>query len=572
MSKFQRSLQILFSFSFLISFLPNGFSSENQDLFKYEYIKPFLWGESTDGHPGYYDLSVQKDTMKLHPLGLGKYAFISLWYGERDNNPELMEIGRKYVDFLAKEYPHLEEHEASILYNYPFSNKELKAGEWHSGMANSIIALSFLQASILYDEPVYLDYAELAMRGVTNTLAEGGSALNLDKGKWFLEYAGKSVNHDNARFVLNGFLYQLLALKLYGNYTGDEYFISEYESGLLAYQQLYDQFHYASKDWTYYSLNPKSVEPPHYVIFDITLLDALYELTGELIFESESAFRRNVLKAHYDLEYTPLTKTQDIYLFSQLGAPNPYWVDIYRTTLRFNSKLDDKVMDLNNPREFHIPIEARCFRLDTLKSEEFSTVEVWAKYITDSVLLFESMVNEIRLASRPNIVTDYELSTKRLAEKEAHKRITILNPATDKGKGLNSGILSIELDQVFDGYADKYLGIVLNSQSSYKSLRIFLTNSMNERASRYYINTLEPGIDNLILISVVGLKHIDQLTNREFTTVELHFYNEPLKTDSPYSIEIKDIVYFPSNTNLYSYLKRSYKVDFKEKDNPGFLY
>ncbi|MCK5135402.1 MAG: hypothetical protein KAR19_06395 [Bacteroidales bacterium] len=570
MTKYRWSLLIVGSSLLLLSSFSLGSLRNNNKLLVYEYVKPFLWGENTSGRPGYKDFSFFLDSTKLHPLGLGSYAFFNLWQGTEDNNPELLNIGRKYIDYLAQDYPFVQRNGNATLYNYPFTHKEYKAGEWHSGMANSIIALSFLQAYIIFDEPSYLRYAEQAMMGVTEEISKGGSALKVESGKWFLEYASKTIDHDKARFVLNGFLYQLLALKLYCDITGDEYFIKEYKSGLLAYQDLYEQFHYESGDWTYYSLNPKSVETPHYVIFDIILLDALYELTNETVFNVESSYRRNILRKHYNLESIPLNRRQGIYCFSQVGPPHPYWVDIYPTTIRFLSENDSKEIYLKNPREVGVPIESRCFSIDTLTTDKYRIVEVWAVYHSDSVLLFESKIENIKHAIEPDIFPDYDLMTNLLAEKESSKRAIIQNPAS--GTNLNRGAISVQFDQVFIGNKDKYLGIVINSQKKFTSLRIFLTNTLNERASRYYLNTLDSGKDNLILISVNGFGNIEQLTNTNFSSLELHFYNVPPKEDSPYSIDIKNVVFFQSNYNLLHFLKRRPAVIFTEKKTPGFLY
>jgi len=570
MTKYKWIILFIVSYLLLLSNSEHSSPRNNNKLLVYEYVKPFLWGESVSGRPGYHDFSVFSDSMNLHPLRLGMFAFSNLWYGSRDNNTQLLNTGRKYIDFLANEYPSIQRNGKTTLYNYPFNYNELKAGEWHSGMANCIIALSFLQAHMVFNEPSYLLYAKQTMMGVTEPISEGGSAIKIKSGKWYLEYAAKTIDHGNARFVLNGFLYQLLALKLYSDITGDDYFLMEYNSGLIAFKELYDQYHCSSGDWTYYSLSPKKVEPPHYVIFDIILLDALYELTDESLFYAESSYRRNILRAHYNLESHPLNKKKDIYVFSQVGPPHPYWVDIYLTTIRFLSENDTKEIHLENPRESGIPIESRCFSIDTLVTNKYKTVEVWAVYLSDSVLLFESKIEDIKHAIRSDIFPDYALTTSYLAENESSRQSIIQNPAS--GKNINRSEISVQFDQVYDGYRDKYLGVVINCEKKFSALRMILSNTLKEKASRYYLNTLEPGKDNLILISVNGLSNIDQLSNRNFNSLELHFYNDRPEEDSPYSVEITEIIFFQSNYNLHTFFMRRPDIVFKEKDNPGFLY
>jgi hypothetical protein len=306
------------------------------------------------------------------------------------------------------------------------------------------------------------------------------------------------------------------------------------------------------------------------MIFDIILFDALYELSNESLFNVESSFRRNILKEHYNLESRPLNKGQDTYLFSQVGPPNPYWVDMYSSTIRFRSEDDTEEIHLENPRDFEIPIESRCFSMDTLVKEKYKSVEVWAKYFSDSVLLFESRIEDINYAIEPDVLPEYDLTTSYLAERESSSRSVIQNPAS--GQDLNRGMISVQFDQVFDGSQDKYLGLVINCEKRFRSLRLFLTNTFNEKASRYYINTLVPGKDNLILISIAGLKNIDQLTNTDFSSIQLHFYNSPPEEDSPYSVDIKDVVFFRSNYNLKRFLEKKPDLVFKEKEIGGFLY
>ena len=83
-------------------------------------------------------------------------------------------------------------------------------------------------------------------------------------------------------------------------------------------------------------LNPKTIEPVHYAIYNILLLKALYKSTGDQLYLKEIEKRRSILKSSYPL-FKKVENDKDIYLFSTIGPPHPYWIDIYQIIINYYS-------------------------------------------------------------------------------------------------------------------------------------------------------------------------------------------------------------------------------------------
>lgn len=72
------------------------------------------------------------------------------------------------------------------------------------------------------------------------------------------------------------------------------------------------------------------MNPPHYVIYDLILFRALFELDKSAEIERILQERRQILKNAYRFEYF-MEGNRPQFLYSLIGPPHPYWIDVLRT-------------------------------------------------------------------------------------------------------------------------------------------------------------------------------------------------------------------------------------------------
>ena len=205
---------------------------KEQDIFEYlplleeeniDKYTPFFWGYSVNDD-FFKDANLLNSTSYLHPLDLGRKALFAIHVGVRENDSNLLGYGKKYLDFLL-EYPFVNEDSTSIVYKYSFAHNEFAAGEWWSGMANSVIALAFLEGYEAFEDTVYFENFEKAINGVIEKVEDGGSAIEFANGeRWYQEYVDTNRNAGNSYFVLNGFLFSLLAIDIICEKTEQDFY------------------------------------------------------------------------------------------------------------------------------------------------------------------------------------------------------------------------------------------------------------------------------------------------------------------------------------------------------------
>jgi len=582
----------VFLYILILTSVSSSFNSQKKELFELEtplinieYIKPFVWGESHLKNPAYMNMSVLKEINKLHPLGIGGFTFNILKEGLKYNDSSKIALGAKYLNFLVTDYPYTISTDSLITYIYPFDFSGFKGKEWYSGMANASLGLAFALGYEIFQDSLYLDFAYKAFNSVISDIDKGGCSLKFEENsKWFLEYATRNSDTTNSNFVLNGFLHQLLALKIFADYTNDETYQNNYEKGLEGLRLKSKDFYYPDGNWTFYQLNPKSIEPPHYVIYDIILFESLYNISKDDLFLNEVETRRNIIKSHYNLQCKKTKNKKTIYFFSQIGTPHPYLVDIYPNLIFFNkirgrnneerqTKKEKKVIyskkrELLKPRAIKYNILDRCFSLDTLSNME--NISVYSKYFNDSILLFRTNTSELQEFNNSSAQKiEFKLNTNFELTKVDDFNLVFLNPAKEE-QGFNRGRFTLELDSLYD--MKKYLALIITPEIKIASIKIEIVDNKGVSAYRYYINSLKPQSPNIILLTKEGFKNGANIEISKINSVYVNIYSHPESQDKPFKLKINSILDITTNYQLYKLLNSNPHFFFPEKVKGGHLY
>lgn len=192
---------------------------------------------------------------------------------------------KKYIELLLANTIWLEnnyvEYKNAYVYPFPFAIKSFgnKAG-WISGMYQGIILSAFIRANLITNDAKYLVSAQKVYNSYQFNLGEKyGFKVEDEYGLWFEESMLKPATH-----ILNGFIYAIFGLydfyKITKN-TDVKTIIDRCFETLKVTLPQYDMGY-----WSYYDLNGTIASYSYHEKMHIPLLRALYEISGEIIFNT----------------------------------------------------------------------------------------------------------------------------------------------------------------------------------------------------------------------------------------------------------------------------------------------
>ena len=518
------------------------FSVTNRDV-----LLPFTWGAITKGtaHDPQRLEDLTGDSANLHPLILGSTAFTLLLDGHENDDTLKLSQGKDLLDFLIQ-YPYLSEVEASVLFLYPFPFGDYP-GMWWSGMANSVIALAFVTGYDIFREVEYWEWGLRSLAGSIRPIEENGSALDIaPDSRWYFEYVRDGLSVDNAKFVLNGFLLNLIVVKIFERITGDSYYEEAFVTGVNGLKHNSDRFYYPDMEWTYYMLNPLTIESVHYAIYDIMLYDALFILTNDVFFAQEARIRRGILKMEY-----PIMKLNDRHMFSLIGPPHPYWIDTYGIGIHFWS--GGKVFRSGtavNPKDMDIPILERAFILaDNIG--HFDSARIYSVYYGDSCWLYTVTPDEIDVIDKHVAVEKipYGLSAMRQALIISNNLFLKCSQDT----GLIRGTAVLTFDSPIDVKANKFFACLVNPGVAIESVLVSLVDVNESNTYRYY-KPLHVDTLNLVLLNWMGFRNIGATDLSSVTKLYLDFYFNPGSADCLWKIDLSELFLIRDAYSLYEWV------------------
>ncbi|MBU0765780.1 MAG: D-glucuronyl C5-epimerase family protein [Bacteroidetes bacterium] len=453
----------------------------------------------------------------------------------------------------------------SDLYLYAFDHSSFKAGNWWSGMANASVGLAFLIGYDIFRDSLYLNKARRAINGVINPVQDNGCSIKIGKNEWFLEYVAPETDSSNAFFVLNGFLYQLLSIKIFDRYLHDQMYANAFTSGLSALKDLDSMYYYRKSNWTYYMLNPVTIESAHYSIFDLLLFSSLDKIHQDDYFTESIRKRQGILRNSYCL-----TITDDTVLFSLIGVPHPYWIDVYQIVIiGYND--DGEItgqFSVSDPRNFDIPLFKRAFLRIPLNNH-IKRLSVFSKYYSDSILLYtisKEQIAEKESMNNCSVFANFELMSDGSKDNNNKFALSVNSSYSE----LSRAIVRIFPKNVLDIYENKYFGFELISDTDIRSVLIDIINTEGQSACRYYM-PLPKDTNNLVLLNREGFKGIDGFISNDISEIRLSLYTDTLEYTGLYNLHLLKILKFKNDIDLFNYFS-SNKFCLVEEELPGNLY
>ncbi len=516
---------------------------------------PYLWGYSMlEIESKYNDSSIFTAN---HPLDIGRHALYLLI--EQEDTTAI--DWKLYLEHLDN-YKYRVQTDSLVSYAYGFNYKEFEAGEWWSAMANSVIALSYLEGFSQSQDSAYYEEYELAKNSLFASTAEKGCRLTLsDSALWYLEYASKESTIDNGNFVLNGFLFALLGVKQMADLTQDQELYQYYQQGVNAFKGYAEEYYYRTNDWTYYKLNPITIEPPHYAVFDILLMRSLLTIdsTNAELWKTEISRRANIISRAY-----PVFKTSDSTLyFSMVGPPHPYWVDTY--PLQLDVRYNDGAMQsyyMKNPRDHSMSLEERALHTITIDSEKLvDRVDVYAQYGSVSILLYTT--DSLQLTTNKEV---FKSEFKKRSDNISQEGIdwTLLDTSTSNFQ-IHTWLPASEISR------GKYYGFTFNPSFEVSAIRLLLLPKSGEGAERYY-QVPVTNQDNFILFHLTGFKNIDQVLIQDSTEVEMRLMVYPKSVlESTMEFTLDSLYVFNSIYDANAFMIKNELV-LPEKGKRGNIY
>ncbi len=509
-----------------------------------EYLTPILWP---------FNLNLDTTYSKIingeieHPLQIGVTAISYFAEGLMKKNPNYIKRGDKLLHVLDN-YPYKRDTNNSVIYLYNQNHGSLKAQKWWSGMANSSIALAYLYGYKTTGNLNYKSSAIKALNGVIQPIKSNGSAIILDaNSSWYLEYAEDKSNAKNSKFVLNGFNFSLVVLKIFQEEMKNPIYGKAYEKGIMAFKKYSKQFYFPNNSWNYYMLNPLTIESVHYAIFDSILISSLllYDKENIKFLKNELQKRKKILKKHYNFEKYP----DGTLLFSAVGIPHPYWIDIYPTQLKIHYKNNQQKNIEIIPKNFKQKISKRAFIfIDANESKEINSIEIFQKYNNHSNKLFTIKTENLKSINKTQAIPKVITSSKKYFEDlYKDKNNTYMKLHKDK---TSRGFIQYKLKTPIDLWKKKYFSMFIDNAIDLSSIRIVLIDIKGQSSERYY--PAQDAGKNLILLSALGFRN--QNIDHQIKEIRFYLYSQNNNIKKA-PVSFSELMYMNSNKPLYNLLK-----------------
>ena len=335
-----------------------------------------------------------------------------------------------------------------------------------------------------------------------------------------------------------------------------------YNYGLNGLKKIYKNYYYKNKNWTYYCLNPKVIESPHYAIYDMILFDELHKITGDNFYFKELTMRKEILRLNYPLELYIDKESSINFVFSLIGPPHPYWIDIYPIKIDFFDQSENIICsyEVNNPRDFNTIINKRAFINGVIDKSSFkykissiyaNNSFTWQEGFIKDILLIKNIESFKKIFFKINCYYDAEydkINNKILIDPSKIDRTEDVNYYTN-----NQGIIKLKFSSKFDWKLYKYIGLIIKPTKNIYSIKFDIYDYFNNVASRYYVK-LKQNEKNFILLNWEGFNNIDNL-NQYISHMNIIIYTSEYSLLDKFEIELDDIILFQNNIQLFKFFE-----------------
>ena len=411
---------------------------------------------------------------------------------------------------------------------------------WVSCMDAPVVGVASQMLYEITGDEKYEQFVRDVSEYILSDVSEHGFVSDIGGSKWIFEYANTQTNKENGEFVLNGSLLGTLTIEILAQITENKDLERLVNSSIKSYEQYFSKYWYSDDSWCYYKLNELRVNQPHYVIYEIRLLDALYEVTGKSIFNKESRKRRELLKSYYTL----VVDECDKYTFIRAGAPHYYYMDIHDTILNFYNNEGQLLT-----RDICSGSSGDKFYMQGVMPQNTSSIQ-W---------IIQTKHWSVDMG---DLVTKYNTFSVDLKDREIPVTFNASGDVELNGGGsqlkvyYNTGKLTIsgKLDQLISIEKDDIVLIEFKNMSdiTIETTNVIVYDEKDNSASRY-LTEITPG-NSVIFFSPIGFVQSD-VDYSKITGFNVRLYTVPLKYAVGADIEIGNVYKFNNQFEYYQYLE-----------------
>lgn len=399
----------------------------------------------------------------------------------------------------------------------------------------------------------YLQYINDLSDYILKDVKEKGFIADVDGNKWIFEFASVDTTEETGEFVLNGSLIGTLGIAMLADITGNTELKEIVNSQIKNYEKLMSEYNYSDGSWCYYRLNTKLVNQPHYVIFEIRILDALQEVTGCELFFEEAQKRRTILLENYKV-YTYNENFEDAippsneYLFIRGGAPHYYYNDIYETRLDFYDVKNELLKtDFLSGREYK-----NAFMIGECPMETDHIT--W----TCKALYWSVDVGNVEITEMSNIDLDNrKVEYKVKAFEGASENNGEIELDYEKGRC----VLDISFSSMIDLESDDIIIIEIDNKSAQEinTTNVIIYNEDGEGLKRYLKSI--PSGKTCLYFSIGGFAQDTTIEFNQLSSFRLRLFTSEY-LEEPIKVKLGDIYKMESPDEWYQYLQSGINVDW----------
>lgn len=227
-----------------------------------------------------FNLQVEHDKQNAdwfyHPCTIAQAALAYYDILLDDKNEKVEELFWAQINWLCNNGV---SYKNALVYPFPFAVKTFGVKpNWISGMYQGHILSCFVRAYVLSGDERYMDLADKVYNSYALELGDKyGFRVRDEYGLWFEEAMLEPATH-----IFNGFVFAVFGLIDYYNLTGRSDVKVDMDESLLTLKNVVGK--YDMGFWSYYDLAGKIASYNYHNVVHIKLLEALYKITGEVLY------------------------------------------------------------------------------------------------------------------------------------------------------------------------------------------------------------------------------------------------------------------------------------------------
>jgi hypothetical protein len=435
------------------------------------------------------------------PLQASWYVWLN-YYHDRDAAEASQYIDQIIEHWKLKENPRL---------SYRYAHNGLKPG-WWSSMDMLLLPMALVDIGRDTNNEEYMQLANAMLLRAIESPEVGGSLWpDLGEGCWFSEYSWEGMTRDDEYYVLNGHLFSLTALKLIADALSSEKLQEHYDCAVKGTKALAPRF-LNGVGWPSYMLTPKTINPPHYLLYEGIQLEGLFALTKDMFFDDQHILRSEIFERNYPVYHIV---AENSLFFSAIGAPHPYRADIFDIEVKCSDS--SRSYELKNSLATR-DVDKFFYRASNV-SADAKKCDVFSKYMNLRFKLYAAG-DAVKLAEYRLLDVHYDLSASLDAAVEDGSDISI-DPARQHSPPGQHAYWDDE-GRVTLSFASNELpltGLVALDVYTDSKIPIGITlHNGEEKIMRYFPSPME-GRRNLIVLSRQGFDSAERIDSVDAITV-----------------------------------------------------